>query len=170
MDLLRSITRLAGIAVPYRRRSRDLVTVHLRGWSASGRKTGRRSWILVTRWERERDVESEGEIAWKETENGREKRIWGSRLRSEPKRDVAARTGRVVRACHEMPMCEPGVTKTSQDHLSVSGPSCGGTPSVDGGLNKGQLIAGSPVTIPTGLPRLTDCSGNRRIEVLKRQG
>ena len=33
--------------------------------------------------------------------------------------------------CHEMPVCELGVTntKTSQDHLSVSGPLCGGTPS-----------------------------------------
>ena len=71
-----------------------------------------------------------------------------------------------------MPVCEPGVTntKTSQDHLSVSGPMGGGTPSVDGGLNQGQLISGSPASIPAGLPRLAECSGDRRIEVLKRQG
>ena len=71
-------------------------------------------------------------------------------------KNVAARR---VRACHEMPV-------TSQDHLSVLVPQCGGTPSVDGGLNKSQLIGGSPA----GVPRFTDCSGDRRIEVLKRHG
>ena len=86
-------------------------------------------------------------------------------------RDVAARTARRVGASHEMPMCEPGVTNTkmSQDHLSVTGLLCGGTPSVDGGLNQGQLFSGSPASIPTGLPRLTDCSCDRKIEVSKRQ-
>ena len=55
-----------------------------------------------------------------------------------------------VRACHEMLMCELGVsnTKTSQDYLSVSGPMCGGTPSIDGGLNQGQLTSGVPANIP----------------------
>ena len=61
-------------------------------------------------------------------------------------------------------------TKTSQDHLSVSVPLDRGTPSVNGGLNQGQLISGSPASNPACLLRLTDCSGNRRIEVLKRQG
>ena len=36
---------------------------------------------------RERDAESEGEIAWKETEIGGVKRIWGSRLGSAPQRE-----------------------------------------------------------------------------------
>ena len=86
--------------------------------------------------------------------------------------NVAARTAGRVRACHEMPMCELGVTNTKadQDHLSVSGLLGGGTPSFDGGLNQGQLIAGSQAGIPTGLPRLTDCSSDRKIEFLKEQG
>ena len=52
---------------------------------------------------------------------------------------------------HEMLMCEPGVTntKTSQDYVSVSGPLCEGTPSVDGGLNQGQLISGNLASIPS---------------------
>ena len=86
--------------------------------------------------------------------------------------DQALFSEALVRACHEMPMCEPGVTNTmtSQDHLSVSSSSCGGTPSVDGGLNQGQLIVGSPASIPAGLPRLKDCTSDRIIEVLKRKG
>ena len=85
---------------------------------------------------------------------------------------MAARTAGRVGECHEMPMCRAGVTntKTGQDHLSVSDELGGGTPSVDGGFNQGQLIAGSPAGVPVDLPRLTDCSGDRRIEVLKRQG
>ena len=63
-------------------------------------------------------------------------------------RDVAARTARRVSVCHEMPLCDPGVTnmKTCQDHLSVSvsGPLCGGTPSVDGGLAKTHGVFGRP--------------------------
>ena len=50
-------------------------------------------------------------------------------------------------------------TKTSQDYLSVSSPLGGGTSSFSGGLNQGQLT-----------PRLTYCSGDRRIKVLKGQG
>ena len=71
-----------------------------------------------------------------------------------------------------MPVCDPGVTnaKTSQDHLSVSGPVDGGTPSADGGLNQGKLITGRPASIPAGLPRLAEGSGDRGIEVLKREG
>ena len=86
--------------------------------------------------------------------------------------NVAARTAGKVVACHEMPTCEPGVTntKTGQDHLSVSGPLGGGIPSYDGGLNQGQLIGGNPAVVLVGLPRLTFCSGDRKIEVLKRQG
>ena len=59
-----------------------------------------------------------------------------------------------------MPVCEPGVTntKTSQDHLSVSGPVGGGTPFVDGGLNQGQLIPDSQAGVPAGLPRFMDYS------------
>ena len=55
---------------------------------------------------------------------------------------MTARTAGRGEACHEMPMCEPGVTntETSQDNLSVSGPVDGGTPSVDGGLNQGSLF------------------------------
>ena len=85
---------------------------------------------------------------------------------------MAARTAGRVGAYHEMTMCEARVTNTKigQDHLSVSGPLGGGTPSFDGGFNQGQLIAGSPAGVPAGLPRLTDCSGDRRIEVLKGQG
>ena len=85
---------------------------------------------------------------------------------------MAARTARRVRACHEMPMCEQGVTnkKAVQDKFSVLDPFCGGTISFDCGLNLGQLIAGSPVDVPAGLSRLMDCSGDRRIEVLKGQG
>ena len=66
------------------------------------------------------------------------------------------------------PMCDPGATNTKegQDQLSVSGPLGGGTPSFDGRFNKGHLIAGG---VPAGLPRLMDCSGDRRIEVLKEQ-
>ena len=106
----------------------------------------------------------------KRSENGEVKRIWGSRLRSAPQREnVAARTTGRVGACQEMPMCESGVTntKTGQDHLSMSGPLDGGTPSFDGGLNQGQLIAGSPAGVPVGLPRLTDYLGDRRKKVLK---
>ena len=71
-----------------------------------------------------------------------------------------------------MPVCGPGVTnaKTSQDHLSMSSPMGGGTPSADDGFNQGQLVSGSPASIPAGLPRLSDCAGERGIEVLKRQG
>ena len=74
--------------------------------------------------------------------------------------------------CHEMPMCEPGVanTKAGHYHLSVSGPLGRGTPSFDGGLNQGQLIASSPTDVPVGLPRLTDFSDDLRIESLKGQG
>ena len=88
------------------------------------------------------------------------------------KGNVAARTAGRVGACREMPMCEPGVanTKTGQDHLSVSGPLGGRAPFFDGGLNQGQLIAGSPAGVPAGLPRLMDCLADRRIEVLKGQG
>ena len=68
-----------------------------------------------------------------------------------------------------MPMCEPGVTN-AKTSLSVSGPMEGGTPSADGGLNHGQLISGSPAGIPAVLPRLSDCAGDRGIEVLKGQG
>ena len=69
-------------------------------------------------------------------------------------------------------MCETGVInkKTSQDHLSVPGPLCGGTPSADGGLNQRQLMSGSPASIPAGLPRRMECSADRSIEDLKRQG
>ena len=35
---------------------------------------------------RERDAESEGEIAWKETETGGVKRNWGRQLKSAPQR------------------------------------------------------------------------------------
>ena len=73
---------------------------------------------------------------------------------------MAARTAGRVGECIKMPMCKPGVnvtnTKTIQAHLSVLGPLCGETPSVDGGLNQGQLIASSPASVPVGLPRLTD--------------
>ena len=60
-----------------------------------------------------------------------------------------------VRACHKMLMCEVGVTntKTSQDYPSVLGLLYGETPSVDGGLNQGQLISGTPASIPVGMPR-----------------
>ena len=44
---------------------------------------------------------------------------------------MAARTARRVRACHKMPMCHQ--YEATQDHLSVSGPLCGGTPSIDSG-------------------------------------
>ena len=39
-------------------------------------------------------------------------------------RDTAAWTAMMDRACHEMHMCELGVTitKTNKDHLAVSGP------------------------------------------------
>ena len=79
---------------------------------------------------------------------------------------MAARTAGRVGACHEIPMCEAGVTntKTGQEHLSVSDPLGGGIPSFDGGLNQGQ--AG----VPVGLPGLADRSGDREIKVLKRQG
>ena len=40
--------------------------------------------------------------------------------------------------------------ETSQDHLSVSGPLCGGAPSVHGGLNQGQLTVGSQASVPAG--------------------
>ena len=85
---------------------------------------------------------------------------------------MTTRTAGRVRALHEMPVCESGVAnaKASKDHLSVSGPMGGGTPSSDGGPNQGQLISGSPVSIPEGLPRLADCAGDRGIEALKRQG
>ena len=55
-------------------------------------------------------------------------------------------------------MYEPGVsnTKTGQDHLSVAGPLSGGTPSFDGGFNRGQFIAGSLAGVPEGLLRLND--------------
>ena len=71
---------------------------------------------------------------------------------------MAARTAKRVRVCHEMPMCEPGVTNMmmSQDHLSVLGPLCGEAPSIDGGLNQGQLISGRQASTSEGLPRLTD--------------
>ena len=36
-------------------------------------------------------------------------------------------------------------------------------PSFDGGLNQGQLIAGSKAGVPAGLTRVGDCSGDRRI-------
>ena len=36
---------------------------------------------------RERDAVREGEIAWKETEIGGVKRIWGSRLKGAPPRE-----------------------------------------------------------------------------------
>ena len=82
---------------------------------------------------------------------------------------MVARTARRVRACHEMPMCELSVnnTKTGQDQLLVSVSLGGGTLSFDGGFNQGQLIAGSLVGVLAGLPKLTDCSGDRRIEVLE---
>ena len=85
---------------------------------------------------------------------------------------MAAWTAGRVGACHEMSMCEPGVTNTKmgQDHLLVSGPLGGGTPSLDGGLSQGQVIAGSPAGVPAGLPRLTDCSGDGRVKVLKVKG
>ena len=69
-------------------------------------------------------------------------------------------------------MCKPGVanTKTGQGHLSVSGPLRGRTSSFDGGFNQDQLNTGSPTVVPEGCPRLTDCSGDRRIKVLKGQG
>ena len=60
--------------------------------------------------------------------------------------------------------------KTSQDHLSVFGQMGGGTPSIDGGLNQGQLISDCPASILAGLPRLVESWGDRRIEVLKRRG
>ena len=80
---------------------------------------------------------------------------------------AAVRTDETVGTCLEMSMCEPGVTntKTSHDHLSVSGPLCGGTPFVDGGINQGQLIVGSPAIVPAGLPRPTDCSEDRWIRL-----
>ena len=95
------------------------------------------------------------------------KRVWASRLRSAPQRNVATQISRRVGARHEIPMCEPDETntKTSQDHLSVSGLYWGGAPSFDGG-NQGQLIASNKPGVPAGLPRLTDCTGDRRIEVL----
>ena len=107
---------------------------------------------MRTQRERERDTESEGEIARKETEIGGVKRIWGSRLKGVPQREGrgSSDSKRRVTVCHEMPIGEPGVTstKTTQDHLSVSGPLCEGTPSVDGGFNQGQLIFGTAGSIP----------------------
>ena len=67
-----------------------------------------------------------------------------------------------------MPMCDQ--LKTGQDHLSVSGTLAGETPSFDGSLNQRQLIAGNPAVAPEDLPRLRDCSGDRRIKVLKGRG
>ena len=77
------------------------------------------------------------------------KRIWGSRLKS-----ASLREGR----------------GSSGSEKGLKGPLCGGAPFVNGGLNQGQLVSGSPANIPAGLPILTDCSCDRRIEVLKRQG
>ena len=53
--------------------------------------------------------------------------------------------------------CESGVTNTKacQDHLSVMGPLCEGTPSFDGGVNQGQLIASSPVGVQPALAAKT---------------
>ena len=46
----------------------------------------------IQREREERDAESEGEIAWKETEIGGVKRIWGSRLKSAPQREGRGRS------------------------------------------------------------------------------
>ena len=43
--------------------------------------------MIGTQREGERDVVREGEIAWKKTEIGRVKLIWGSRLKSAPQRE-----------------------------------------------------------------------------------
>ena len=89
--------------------------------------------------------------------------------------NVAVRKAGRVRACHQILMCEPGVTNTKvgQEHLSVSDPLGGGALSFNRGLNLGQFIANTLSSFPAGLPRLTDCSGDgrleKRIEVLKGQ-
>ena len=72
-----------------------------------------------------------------------------------------------IGAYHKVPMREPAVIneEVNQDLLSVSAPLCVGAQSADGGLKQGQLIAGSPASVQTGLPRLTNCSGDGRIEV-----
>ena len=62
--------------------------------------------------------------------------------------NVAARTAGSVGECHEMPIRR--LAKTTSRCLKLS---------FDGGLNLGQVIAGSPGGILAGLSRLTDCSG-----------
>ena len=54
-----------------------------------------------------------------------------------------------------------------QDHLSMSGPLGGGTSSLDGGLNQDLLIVGSPTGVLVGSTKFTDCSGERKIKVLR---
>ena len=86
--------RLAVHAVPYRCGSRDLVTGHLEGQTASGTQTESHSRMMGTQQERERDAESEGESEGKETEIGGVKRIWGSRLNGAPQREGHGRLDR----------------------------------------------------------------------------
>ena len=104
----------------------------------------------------------------KRLQGGKQRTAKGSETRAvdqevqHRERNVVARTARRVGACHDMPTCEPGVTNTKmgQDPLSVLDPLGGGTPSVDGGLNQSQIVAGSLASVPAGLPRLKDCSGD----------
>ena len=77
--------------------------------------------------------------------------------------NVAAQIAGRVGACHEMAVCEPGLTNMK------SGPLGRGTQSFDGVLNQGQLIAGSPAGIPACLPKLMVCSGDGGINFLKGQ-
>ena len=85
---------------------------------------------------------------------------------------MTAWTAGMVGAYHEMTMCETGEinTKAGQEHLSVSSSLNGGSPSFDGGFNLGQIIAGNLAGVPTGLPKFTGCSGDRRIEIFEGAG
>ena len=73
---------------------------------------------------------------------------------------MTARIAGRVRACHEMPMFQVG-----QDDFLLSYPLGGGAPSFDGRLN-----LDSPTGVLADMPKRTDCTGSRRIEVLKSQG
>ena len=132
--LLRSITRLADHAAPCRRGSRGLVTGHS-GEKTCVRKANRASQLNDVNSARTRERHRSEMYLMQSIKKCTTKRgMWqlGERGGSE----------RVIRC--------PCVTntKTSQDYLSVSSPVCGGTPSVDGGLNQDQVISGSPASIP----------------------
>ena len=74
-DLLLGITRLAVHEVPYRRGEQDLIIDNVGEWTESGKRIGRPSLRSGTRRGREKDAQSEEEIAGREIGNGERKCI-----------------------------------------------------------------------------------------------